>query len=180
MSSFVERSAPEPSAALDRERDFVRLVAENQHRVVAIARGVLRNPQDAEEVAQDAFIRAYRFFESLREADKFRAWVNRIVFTLALNRKRAARRRLDRDTAWHQSLGDIPQQQGRAAVDKIFLSDVRAQIDSLPDKLRIVLVLCAIEDMEASEVAAVLRIPTGTVRSRLHSARKQLLSRISR
>lgn len=180
MSSFVERSAPEPSAALDRERDFVRLLAENQHRVVAIARGVLRNPQDAEEIAQDAFIRAYRFFGSLREADKFRAWVNRIVFTLALNRKRAARRRLDRDTAWHHSLGDMPQQQGRAAVDKIFLSDVRAQIDSLPDKLRIVLVLCAIEDMEASEVAAVLRIPTGTVRSRLHSARKQLLSRISR
>ena len=180
MSSFVEPSAREPSAVLDREKDFARLVAESQHRVVAIARGVLGNPQDAEEVAQDAFIRAYRFFESLREADKFRAWVNRIVFTLALNRRRATRRRLDRDTAWHQSLGDIPQQQGRSAVDKIFLSDVRAQIDSLPEKLRIVLVLCAIEDMEATEVAAALRIPTGTVRSRLHFARKQLLSRISR
>lgn len=179
MSSLVDLSAPGPSVTFDREKDFARLVAESQHRVVAIARGVVGNTQDAEEVAQDAFIRAYRFFGSLRDTDKFRAWVNRIVFRLALNRRRAARRRLDRDTAWHESLADIPQQRGQSSIDKMFLSDVRAQIDALPEKLRIVLVLCAIEDMEASEVAAVLRIPTGTVRSRLHLARKKLLSRIS-
>jgi len=66
---------------------FGERVAENQRRVFQIAYSVLGNSADAEDVAQEAFLRAYQKFDSLREAEKFRAWVNRIVFRLALNRK---------------------------------------------------------------------------------------------
>ncbi|MCH8947760.1 MAG: RNA polymerase sigma factor, partial [Acidobacteria bacterium] len=63
----------------------------------------------------------------------------------------------------------------RAATDRIFLSQLRDEIDRLPEKLRAALLLSAVEGMEAREVAAVLEIPVGTVRSRLHLARKRLL-----
>ena len=61
----------------------------------------------------------------------------------------------------------------------IQLREVEAAIDALPEKLRIVVLLCAVEEMSASDAATVLRIPVGTVRSRLHLARKQLLKSVS-
>ena len=85
----------------ENQPEFGARVAENQRRVFHIAYGVLGDSADAEDVAQEAFLRAYRKFDSLREAAKFRAWVNRIAFRLALNRRRGMRRRLTRDSAWH-------------------------------------------------------------------------------
>jgi RNA polymerase sigma factor (sigma-70 family) len=65
-----------------------------------VARGVLRNTADAEDVAQEALLRAYRRFRHLRERDRFRAWLVRIAFRLALDRVRTARRREMRETMW--------------------------------------------------------------------------------
>ncbi len=129
---------------------FAARVAENQRRVFQIAYSVLGNAADAEEVAQEAFLQAFRKAGSLRAAGKFRAWVSRIVFRLALNRRRGLGRRMARDDAWYE-------------------------IDKLPGRLRAVLLLSIVEDMEVADVGAALRIPTGTVRSRLHAARKLLL-----
>ena len=78
---------------------FGERVAANQRRVFQIAYSVLGNSADAEEVAQDTFLRAYQNFQSLRDAEKFSSWVNRISFRLALNRQRGAQRRLTRDSA---------------------------------------------------------------------------------
>src|SRR5882672_2704555 len=85
------------------EAGFGERIAENQRRVFQIAYSILGNAADAEDVAQEAFLRAYQKFGSLREAEKFRGWVNRIVFRLALNRQRGHRRRLTRDTAWQMT-----------------------------------------------------------------------------
>src|SRR5713226_6278655 len=79
--------------ARDASQDFGASVAQNQRRVFQIAYGVLGNAADAQEVAQETFLRAYRKFGSLREPVQFRAWVNRIAFRLALNRQRGSRRR---------------------------------------------------------------------------------------
>lgn len=157
------------------ESGFSERVAENQRRVLQIAYGVLGNSAEAEEVAQEAFLRAYQKFESLREGHKFRAWVNRIVFRLSLNRRRELRRRLTRETAWH-STGTGETADGRkSAEEHILVTRLRAEIERLPEKLRRVLQLSIVEDMDATDVGAVLRIPAGTVRSRLHTARKLLL-----
>lgn len=154
------------------EADFATRVAESQRRVFQIACGVLGDPADAEEVAQDAFLRAYRRFASLRDPACFRAWVSRIVLRLALNRRRSRQRQRARETAWQ---ADQPVVVDDAGPDPIFLQRLQAEIDRLPEKLRLVLVLSAVEGMEAREVAGLLRIPPGTVRSRLHLARKRLL-----
>lgn len=172
MSSYVETLAN--AAALPKpgeEADFAARVAECQRRVFQVAYSVLANAADAEEVAQDAFLRAFRRFASLRQPEKFRAWVSRIAFRLALNRRRARHRQLARDTAWHSTRATTEP----AGTDPAFLDRVRTEVERLPEKLRAVLLLSAVEEMEAAEVAAILEIPVGTVRSRLHLARKRLL-----
>jgi RNA polymerase sigma-70 factor (ECF subfamily) len=157
------------------EAGFGARVAENQRRVFQIAYGILGNSADAEDVAQEAFLRAYRKFQSLRETEKFRAWVNRIAFRLALNRQRGLRRRLTRETAWHAvGMGETVDGT-RNAEERVLMERLRNEIEGLPEKLRRVLQLSIVEDMDAADVGVVLGIPAGTVRSRLHMARKLLL-----
>jgi RNA polymerase sigma-70 factor (ECF subfamily) len=175
MSSWVEVWSRATAADLDKEASFAARVVESQRRVFQIAYSVLGNSADAEEVAQEAFLRAYRRFSSLRAPEKFRPWVSRIAFRLALNRYRSRRREWARDTAWQGSRPTPVEDGARSAVDPVLLQQVRAEIDRLPEKLRVVVVLCALEEMGAPEAAAVLDIPVGTVRSRLHLARKRLL-----
>lgn len=157
------------------ETGFAERVAESERRIFQIAYSVLANAADAEEIAQEAFLCAYRKFKSLRQPEKFRTWVSRIAFRLALNRRRRRSRELARDTGWQRFL---PEASGDAS-ESIFVEQVRRRIERLPEKLRAVLLLCAIEDMDAAEAAAVLKIPAGTVRSRLHLARKRLLKEMS-
>ena len=82
--------------------------------------------------------------------------------------------------AWHSS-NPISRPDGADhANDRIFLDHLRQEIERLPEKMRAVLLLSAVEGMEANEVAALLEIPAGTVRSRLHLARKRLLEVMNR
>lgn len=157
------------------EEGFGARVAENQRRVFQIAYGVLGNAADAEDVAQETFLRGYKKFSSLRDADKFRAWVNRIAFRLALNRQRGQRRRIARDSAWHSVGAGVEVDGEKKAEQQIILSRLRKEVEALPEKLRSALQLSLVEEMGAEEVGAVLGIPAGTVRSRLHTARKMLL-----
>ncbi len=161
--------------AHDPESGFGECVAANQRRVFQIAYSVLGNSADAEDVAQEAFLRAYQKFASLREAEKFRAWVNRIVFRLALNRLRGYRRRLARDTAWHIAETRAMVDGAKDAEQRVMLDRLRREIERLPEKLRNVLQLSLVEEMDAGDVGAVLGIPAGTVRSRACAARKLLL-----
>ena len=146
---------------------FEELVRAHERLVFGLARGVLGDPAEAEDVAQDVFLRAYRKLGGLRDRQKFRAWVARMSIRLALNRRRGLRRALLRDAEWLRG-GPPPV----AADTDIAL---RQAIARLPHKLRSVLLLCAVEGMDAAEAARILRVPDGTVRSRLHLARKRLL-----
>jgi RNA polymerase sigma-70 factor (ECF subfamily) len=169
MSALIARAEAQDSGAGFGER-----IAENQRRVFQIAYSVLGNSADAEDVAQEAFLRAYQKFASLREAEKFRAWVNRIVFRLALNRRRGYRRRLVRDSAWQIETPTMVDG-AKDAQQRVMLDRLRREMERLPEKLRRVLQLSLVDEMDAAGVGAVLGIPEGTVRSRLHTARKLLL-----
>ena len=170
MSALIARAE-----AHNPEAGFGERVAENQRRVFQIAYGVLGNSADAEDVSQEAFLRAYQKFDSLREADKFRAWVNRIVFRLALNRQRGYRRRLVRDTAWQITETRAMIDGAKDVEQRVMLERLRKEIERLPRRFRSVLQLSLVEEMDAADVGAVLGIPEGTVRSRAHTARKLLL-----
>jgi len=144
-----------------------------------VARGVLRNTADAEDVAQEALLRAYRQFHRLRDPQRFRGWLVRIAFRLALDRARSARRREQRETAWALpvQLARNPTAEDLAASTEFQVHMDRA-LEDLPDKLRLVLLLCAMEGYTLEEVAAMLGVPVGTVKSRLFVARKKLAEKL--
>src|SRR5687768_18615273 len=91
----VEQASGIESEDLAREFE-VRLV-ESSTLAVRVAYGVLRNREDAEDVAQEAFTKAYRSFHQLRDRDRFRAWLVRMTWRMALDRQRSNRRRMERD-----------------------------------------------------------------------------------
>jgi RNA polymerase sigma-70 factor, ECF subfamily len=137
-----------------------------------VALGVLRNPAEAEDVAQDAMLRAYRNFHRLRDRERFRAWLVRTAWRLALDRIRAATRRQRREDAATAKGAEIGVE--NVAATREFERHLGAALDALPEKLRIVMLLAAIEGYNTREVANLLELPEGTVKSRLHLARKQL------
>jgi len=144
--------------------------------VYQIAYSVVRNQQDAEDVAQETFVRALAKLGALREPSRFRAWVAQISRRLALNRLRANARTRRREAIAEPQPIDV----AGVAEDRVFVQRVCAAIDELPEKLREVMMLSAIQDLDQTDVAHILGIPEGTVRSRLHLARKQLLRMVDR
>ena len=96
------------AAQADTRREFEERLAECGPLAYRVARGVLRNTADAEDVAQEALLRAYRQFDRLRDRSRFRAWLVRIAFRLALDRLRSGKRRELRDTLWSQPVQQLP------------------------------------------------------------------------
>src|SRR5712692_6702681 len=171
----LEHEAAQP----DTRREFEQRLAECGPLAYRVARGVLRNTADAEDVAQEAMLRAYRQFERLRDRNRFRAWLVRIAFRLALDRLRSGKRREQRDTLWSQ-----PEHQPRAttAEDLAASNEFQAHLDNalaeLPEKLRLVLLLAAMEGHTIDEIASMLGISTGTVKSRIFYTRRQLAEKL--
>src|SRR5436309_890518 len=123
-------------------REFEDRLRESTTLAFRVAYGVLRNQQDAEDVAQEAFAKAHRSFSQLRDRDRFRAWLVRMTWRLAIDRWRADRRRMIRE----QSV-EVP---AVATTEDVAIARERADqlwraIDALPEKLRAVVVLGAIE-----------------------------------
>jgi len=154
------------------EREFEERVVDSSSLAFRVALGVLRRREDAEDVAQDAFLRAHRAFASLRDRDRFRSWLVRVAFRLALDRQRGDRRRTRRQEASVSS--GMTESVEEAAMRAELRERVAAAVDALPEKLRIVTVLSAIEDHGVAEVARLLDLPEGTVKSRRYLARKAL------
>src|SRR5438270_9299588 len=96
----AENDCSREAAQAVRRREFEARLAEYAPLAFRVARGVLRNDADAEDVAQEALLRAYRKFERLREPVRFRGWLVRITFRLALDRLRATKRRQTREAQW--------------------------------------------------------------------------------
>jgi RNA polymerase sigma-70 factor (ECF subfamily) len=139
----------------------------------------LRNDADAEDVAQEALLRAYRRFDGLRDAQRFRGWLVRIVFRLALDRARAAKRREVRETEWARpARRPAPATAEELAASSEFQAHFDRALDALPEKLRLVLLLAAMEGHTLEEVAAMLGLPIGTVKSRLFAGRKKLAEKL--
>jgi RNA polymerase sigma-70 factor, ECF subfamily len=158
--------------AQDLDREFEGRLAESVSLAFRVAYGVLRHREDAEDVAQEAIARAYRNFRNLRERDRFRSWLVRITWRLAIDHRRACKRRSILESA-------PAEVQNPASAMDILTARERTQrlweaIDTLPEKLRIVTVLAGIEEHDIREVALLLDLPEGTVKSRLFLARQRL------
>lgn len=169
-----------PGAAVSAEqtlaREFERELPEAARLAFRVALGVLRNRAEAEDVAQETLLRAFRNFHRLRDPARFRPWLVRVAWRLALDRVRSDRRRQQRELAFAE-----PKRESTAeeiAASREFENHLRAAVDELPEKLRLILVLSAIEGYATREVAELLCVPEGTVKSRLFLARKRLTEKL--
>jgi RNA polymerase sigma factor (sigma-70 family) len=151
------------------------IVAEHSARVYRLAYRLTGNRQDAEDLTQDVFIRVFRSLDTY-EPGNFNGWIHRITTNLFLDRvRRSSRLRMDgfTDGAEDRLLGDevVPES---AVHDAGFDPDIEAALASLPEEFRVAVVLCDVEGLSYEEIASVLGIKLGTVRSRIHRGRTQL------
>jgi len=158
------------------EREFEERLKESSDLAIRVAYGVVRQRQDAEEVAQEAFTKAYRSFSTLRDRSAFRAWLVRMTWRLAIDRWRADRRRAVREQTSATLDGDASAEALASASERA--TRLWHAIDDLPEKLRQTIVLSAIHGYDVREVAQLLDLPEGTVKSRLFLARKGLAQRL--
>jgi len=152
------------------------LLVYRQHRFVfRVAFALLRNAHDAEDIAQETFLKLYRNgrWRGIRDE---RAFLARAAWRMALDLRRAPNLdAADVEADAMPSRTASPEQQAMSANSTAAL---HRMIDSLPEELRQPLVLAGIDEMTSREIAAVLRIPEGTVRTRLMRARKLLKDKL--
>jgi RNA polymerase sigma-70 factor (ECF subfamily) len=172
---FVDRlRAGEPKA-------FEELVVTYQHRVFGVALRMLRNAAEAEEVSQEAFLRAHRALADFRGDAKLSTWLYAIVSRLCLTRLGSGERRMTRQG--EEILMRLANSEGDPS-DALERGEVEAAlhraIAELPEDRRIVVVLRDLEGLSYEEIAQALDLELGTVRSRLHRARMDLKDKMER
>ena len=170
----IENSAAIEEARRRAEDDaLAALVDQYAAALYRVAFSVLRNPADAEDAVQEAFLRVLRHRDTLGEVRDHRVWLIRIVWNIVLDRKRRAKTRPETDDV--ADLARVLPSNGLSAEELAAAAQhhthVMACVDQLPEKERQVLVLSAFEELSSVEIAAVLDITESSVRSRLFRAR---------
>jgi RNA polymerase sigma-70 factor (ECF subfamily) len=164
------------------------LVLKYQHKVVKLVMRYTRNPADAEDVAQEAFIKAYRALPGFRGDSAFYTWLYRIAINTAKNALVSAKRRpqplplepVDGEDGPDllNKLRDPDTPEGLALTEEI-RTTVTAAIESLPEDLRTAIVLRELDGLSYEEIAAAMDCPIGTVRSRIFRAREAIDRQLS-
>lgn len=160
---------------------FEPLVEKYRQRVWRLAHSVLRDPEDARDAAQEAFIRAFQALPSFRGQSAFYTWLFRIVVNVASDR---ARQRAAQGRAfgtervameeWERVPGDGTEAPDAAVARAEERARIMRALNALPERHRAIIMLSDLEGLSYREIADVLKIPMGTVMSRLHNARKRL------
>ncbi|MBM4391976.1 MAG: sigma-70 family RNA polymerase sigma factor [Deltaproteobacteria bacterium] len=163
------------------------LVVRYQSRLFAMVRGMVRDDDDAKDIVQMAFVKAYQSLSSFRIDSSFYTWIYRIAMNLAIDHTRKNKRRKttsfeeavasrDEDgTLSEQHMDDNP---ARELQRKQLRERIYGALDELTEDMREVVLLREVEGLSYKEIADVMGIPEGTVMSRLFYARKKLQARL--
>ncbi len=178
LGRFSERLAQaikgEPTSLLLRAQQgdseaVERLIELYQDTIYSMAVSFTRNPHQAEDLAQDAWIKILRGLPKFRHDSKFSTWLYRITMNTFLNATRAVRREAE-------VMGSLLPEQEPAKPGLESTLDMNEAVRALPEEFRSVVVLRYVTDLSYKEIASVLELPLGTVQSRLRRALDKLES----
>lgn len=161
---------------------FEEIVTHFQHRLFQVCYRMLGNTAEAEDIAQEAFVRAYVNLDTFDVKRKFSTWLYRIATNLCIDRirKKKPDYYLDAEVPGTEGLDmysqiasdrELPEEE----VEKMEMQDrIQYEISRLPDKYRTIIILRYMEELQLQEIADILEIPLGTVKTRVHRGREAL------
>jgi RNA polymerase sigma-70 factor (ECF subfamily) len=155
---------------------FTTLVERYDRAVYHLALRTVRDQEEAKDVAQETFFKAYRSLHTFRPEKRFSTWIFAICYHAAIDRLNRRKRFAD---------GEMPDRADAApgpeaiALMKSEARELQAAVDALPEKYRIVITLYHLQGKQYEEIAKVLGLPLGTVKTHLHRAKEMLRTRLA-
>jgi RNA polymerase sigma-70 factor (ECF subfamily) len=169
---------------LRKKREFQQLAFEHMDSLFNTAFRMTRNELDAEDLVQDVYVRAFRFFHKFRKGTNFKAWIFKILTNTYINQYRKKSRephQIDFDKVKYNYVesgkeGHKPpiENLDDLSTDDIFDDEIKEALEQLPDEFRMVVLLADVEGFSYKEIAEIVGCPIGTVMSRLSRGRRQL------
>jgi len=166
---------------------FDLLVIKYQHKIIQLVNRYVKDHSEAQDVAQETFIKAYRALGGFRGDSAFYTWLYRIAINTAKNYLVSRSRRnsdyqIDIDDA--EACENAPQLQGmetpeRSLLNEEIIETIKTAIDNLPEEMRIAIMLREFEGMSYEEIAEAMDCPVGTVRSRIFRAREAIDNKLN-
>jgi len=190
-------SQTKPSEQVDQElvlrvqrgdkKAFDMLVIKYQYKIIQLVNRYVKDPYESQDVAQEAFVKAYRALANFRGDSTFYTWLYRIAINSAKNYLLNNSRRdpnYDMEIQDAERLENLPQLQGLVTPERLLMNDqmmeaLKSAIDSLPDEMRIAICLREFDGMSYEEIAEAMSCPVGTVRSRIFRAREAIDQKLS-
>jgi RNA polymerase sigma-70 factor (ECF subfamily) len=168
------------------QADFEREVMPHLQSLYGVALRMTKSESDAEDLVQDAILRAYRFWDGFESGTNARAWLMRIMTNLFRNRYRERAREQEILGEAEASTANVGQFQGSAPRDaesalfgRMLSRDVEKALALLPPEFRLPVILADLEDLSYKEIADIMECPAGTVMSRLYRGRRMLQKMLS-
>jgi RNA polymerase sigma-70 factor (ECF subfamily) len=176
------------SRALSRDESAVRSIMQaNNRRLYRLARGILRNDAEAEDVVQDTYVRAFTHLEQFRGNSSLSTWLSRIAMNEALGRLRRQKPGVELSALENTPQAQIipfplasPEDPEKSMAQREIREVVEHAIDELPERFRLVFITRVIEGMNVEETADILGLKPETVKTRLHRARSLLRDNVER
>ena len=166
---------------------FDHLVRKYQYKIIQMVNRFVKDPSEAQDVAQEAFIKAYRALGNFRGDSAFYTWLYRIAINTAKNYLVSRARRYSQfeiDVQEAEQLGNLPQLKSLDTPEQQLLNEeivdyIKLAIDKLPEEMRMAIMLREFEGMSYEEIALAMDCPVGTVRSRIFRAREAIDNKIT-
>jgi RNA polymerase sigma-70 factor (ECF subfamily) len=178
--------APLTKAEVEKQNDFQEEVIPHLDAMYNFALRLTSEPNDAEDLVQDTIVKAYRFFDSYQKGTNAKAWLFRILKNSYINSYRKQSKQpsqvdYDEVSAFYETIradrtdtSDLEDRMFRELID----DDISNALQRLPEDFRTVVLLCDVENFTYEEIANMLDVPIGTIRSRLHRGRNLLKSEL--
>ena len=178
----------EKESAAERKKRFERDALQYMNQLYAAAMRYTKNPEDAQDLVQDTYAKAYTSFHQFEPGTNLKAWLYRVLTTTFINTYRKDQRRPQTSDSeledWQiAEASSHTSDQGKSSEDVVLESlpdsDIKNALAEIPEEFRMAVYLADVEGFSYKEIAEIVGVPAGTVMSRLHRGRKQLREKLT-